>query len=293
MAGDWIAWAHGLAKKPEVLQLARRLNLDRRYVATCCMEIWEWFDRETVDGVTSSVTVSLLDEVAGVTGFCAALVAVGWLNDDGQNVSLPNFDRWNSQTAKVRLLATKRQQRHRTAALRGSRPRHTKSVTPSVTKASPEVQDSRELTTDTTYPAKAPAVTSGLVSPPKPETSPPPLVDSETAVPEQPKPRPKKTWAQERYEELISITADGLTYAKGMPLLNKLKTQFGQETVELAILELAKGRKLVEIKDLWAVFNARCKALKARQPVGAAHAGNGEVSESLKHHYDPATRRSL
>ena len=50
MAGSWIKWDRGLSRKPEVIAIAAALKLDRRLVAACCMEVWEWSDDVTEDG---------------------------------------------------------------------------------------------------------------------------------------------------------------------------------------------------------------------------------------------------
>jgi hypothetical protein len=84
---------------------------------------------------------------------------------------------------------------------------------------------------------------------------------------------PVKSWASQRYDELLLIAADGLTYAKGMPMINKLaggKTpMFSKATLETAITELCSSGKVVEIKDLYGVLTQRCKDIQGRPPVGS------------------------
>jgi hypothetical protein len=60
-----------------------------------------------------SVTYSLLDRLAGVTGFAEQMTFVGWLNQDGHVLSLPNFEYHNGETAKKRALGKNRQEKHR------------------------------------------------------------------------------------------------------------------------------------------------------------------------------------
>lgn len=44
MAGDWLKWTKGLARKPEVLHIAAQLGRSRHEVASVLMELWEWAD---------------------------------------------------------------------------------------------------------------------------------------------------------------------------------------------------------------------------------------------------------
>ena len=102
MAGDWIKLQKDTPDKPEVLAIASRMDLDPDAVVGKLVRIWSWFDTHTVDGNALSVTYSLLDRLAGVTGFAEQMAFVGWLNQDGHVLSLPNFDFHNGQSAKKR-----------------------------------------------------------------------------------------------------------------------------------------------------------------------------------------------
>ncbi len=120
----WIVWVNGLTRKPEIAQIADDLQIDRRLAATCCMLVWEWFDENTVDGRVSTkgvtllsrcgVTEKLLDECAGMLGIVKAMGSAGWLDLSVSGfISVVHWDRWNSKSAKERLLATKRKQAQR------------------------------------------------------------------------------------------------------------------------------------------------------------------------------------
>lgn len=113
MAGDWIKLQKDTPDKPEVLAIASRMNLDPDAVVGKLVRIWSWFDTHTVDGNAMSVTFALLDRLAGVTGFAEQMTFVGWLNQDGHVLSLPNFEYHNGETAKKRALAKNRQEKHR------------------------------------------------------------------------------------------------------------------------------------------------------------------------------------
>jgi len=113
MAGDWLKVEASTWEKPEVWQMSQDLELDLDAVVGKLLRIWSWFDQQTITGNAPSVTVSFLDSRVGVTGFCDAMKAVGWMREKGGQVILPNFDRHNGQTAKDRALTAKRQQSYR------------------------------------------------------------------------------------------------------------------------------------------------------------------------------------
>lgn len=129
MAGDWIKVQKDTPDKPEVLAIASRMNLDPDAVVGKLIRIWSWFDTHTIDGNALSVTFSFLDRLTGVTGFAEQVALVGWLEQNGQSLSLPNFGNHNGETAKKRGLGKNRTEKHRSNA---------ESNAPSVTKTSPE-----------------------------------------------------------------------------------------------------------------------------------------------------------
>jgi len=121
VADGWIAWQKGLTLKREVVAMANALGLDRRIVACLCMEVWEWADSNTENGHAVSVTNVTLDAVTNVTGFGRAMLDVGWLIEDAEGIGFPNFDRWNTRTAKKRLKDAERQRFHRQHQQKASR----------------------------------------------------------------------------------------------------------------------------------------------------------------------------
>lgn len=115
MAGEWIKVEAETADKPELMRLARLLNLDRDTVLGKLVRLWSWFDRNSVDGHVDGVVDADVDALVRVDGFASALSSVGWLDFDNEQewVSLPNFERHNGETAKKRVLKSKRQARWR------------------------------------------------------------------------------------------------------------------------------------------------------------------------------------
>lgn len=97
-----------LPDKPEVHAIASALNIDPDAVVGKLIRVWQWFDKHTTDGNAKSVTCSLLNRIAGVTGFAEAMQKVSWLviTDDG--IQVPNFQKHNGATAKNRADTARR-----------------------------------------------------------------------------------------------------------------------------------------------------------------------------------------
>ena len=113
MAGDWIKLEKNIFEKPEVWAMAGALETDPDLVVSKLLKVWIWFDDQSLDGHAPSVTKNLLDAKAGVTGLCNAMIDVGWMVEEEQQISLPNFDRHNGATAKKRAQSTARKQKQR------------------------------------------------------------------------------------------------------------------------------------------------------------------------------------
>jgi hypothetical protein len=113
MAGDWIKLQKDTPDKPEVLAIAARLGIDQDAVVGKLVRIWSWFDTHTTDGNALSVTFSFIDRLTGVTGFAEQVALVGWLEQKGHELTLPNFDFHNGETAKKRAMGKNRTEKHR------------------------------------------------------------------------------------------------------------------------------------------------------------------------------------
>lgn len=115
MAGDWIKLQRATPNKPEVWEIATLINLDPDAVLGKLIKVWFWFDEQTEHGNAENVTpVTLLkriDTLVNVSGFAEAMHKVGWLN----GTSIPNFDRHNGKSAKIRALTSERVKRKRNA----------------------------------------------------------------------------------------------------------------------------------------------------------------------------------
>lgn len=130
MARGWIKFDKNLPEKPEVWQIASELNLDPDAVVGKLMRVWTWFDENAVGCHAPSVTKKILERDVGVTGFCQAMINAGWMLDEDNTISLPNYDRHNGESAKQRALATERKAKQRTQNVTEmSRSNRDKSVT--------------------------------------------------------------------------------------------------------------------------------------------------------------------
>jgi len=118
MAGDWIKIQNVTPDKPEVFHVAEDLGIDPDAVVGKLVRIWIWADQQTYDGNARSVTLALLDRVAGVTGFAKAMQDCGWLvpaGDGKRGFIFPHFERHNGKSAKRRALTSIRVQVSRNA----------------------------------------------------------------------------------------------------------------------------------------------------------------------------------
>ena len=109
----WIKVETQTSKKGEVLRIAKMLNVSRHAAFGMCVEFWAWADQETEDGDLRNCDAEAIDEMIGQPGFVDALCSVGWLIKRSDGLELPNWDYHNGGNTKKRLLATRREQRHR------------------------------------------------------------------------------------------------------------------------------------------------------------------------------------
>jgi hypothetical protein len=113
MAGDWIKFEKTTPDKPEVFEIAGKLGIDPDAVVGKLLRVWSWFDSHTENGNAPVTVRPLLDRITGVTGLVQTLIDVGWIADDGIQMSVSNFSRHNGETAKNRALAKERVNKHR------------------------------------------------------------------------------------------------------------------------------------------------------------------------------------
>lgn len=108
MAGDWIKFEVTTPEKEEIYQIAAELEITADEVIGKLMRVWIWFDQHTENGNASVTVQALLDSKAGVTGFCKAMQSVGWMEINGQRLTLPHYEYHNGKTAKNRAVTNRR-----------------------------------------------------------------------------------------------------------------------------------------------------------------------------------------
>jgi hypothetical protein len=115
MAGDWIKVERCTPDKPEVLRIARRLEIDRDAAFGKLFRFWSWLDGNCVDGIVDGVASTDVDAVVGVPGFTKTLEGVGWLeiDDTAERITVSNFARHNGATAKARASKARRMATYR------------------------------------------------------------------------------------------------------------------------------------------------------------------------------------
>ena len=117
MSLPWIKIECGLINKPEVMQLAGLLDIDEHTVVGHLVAFWSWVDANmSRDCPDTTGTKRGLDRVAGRDGFTEALVQVGWLEFDGNRVTVPHFEYHLSQSAKTRATDARKKARQRAAS---------------------------------------------------------------------------------------------------------------------------------------------------------------------------------
>ncbi|MGP9420094.1 DNA replication domain protein [Ewingella sp. AOP9-I1-14] len=102
MAGDWIKMRADLHTHPKIVRMASALKADRLRIVGGLHSAWCLFDVHSVDGFLDGYTPETLDDMIGFPGFSRAMMAVGWLEMDGENLVMPRFDEHNGQSAKRR-----------------------------------------------------------------------------------------------------------------------------------------------------------------------------------------------
>lgn len=113
MAGEWLPLRLDLDEDPAVIKMADRLGLNELDVIGRLWKFWRWANRQLADGYAPGVTGSWIDRHVSTPGFAAAMAEAEWLTITPEGVQIPDFEEWNSQGAKVRLLTAKRMRKTR------------------------------------------------------------------------------------------------------------------------------------------------------------------------------------
>jgi hypothetical protein len=115
MRRPWIKIETTTPDKPEICAIATQLRMDADMVVGKLIRIWSWITVNRVSGSDLGVTKEFLDKLVGRKSFADALESAGWLLVTNGKLSMPHFERHNSDAAKVRALTAQRVKRHRIA----------------------------------------------------------------------------------------------------------------------------------------------------------------------------------
>lgn len=147
MAGDWLKMTHALPEKPEVLAIAGKTRLNRFEVVGRLFTLWRWFDINTTDGNAAGVTSVTLEAClfgySTDTNFVSEVLAVRWLNENDNGISVVNFDEHISESAKTRAQTAKRVAKSKSKS-KSNAIGNGEGVTYSVTKTVPREEKRRE-----------------------------------------------------------------------------------------------------------------------------------------------------
>lgn len=101
---------------PKVVRMASALKADRLRIVGGLHSAWCLFDVHSVDGFLDGYSADTLDDLIGFPGFSRAMMAVGWLEENGESLVMPRFEAHNGQSAKRRAQDADRKRNVRKAS---------------------------------------------------------------------------------------------------------------------------------------------------------------------------------
>lgn len=113
MRRPWIKIEACTPDKPEICAIATSLKMDEDMVMGKLVRLWSWVTVNHVKSDDLSVTKEFIDKLVARKGFAEAMIKAGWLQERGERLLLPNFERHHSDAAKTRALTAVRVARHR------------------------------------------------------------------------------------------------------------------------------------------------------------------------------------
>lgn len=131
MAGDWLKMEKATARKPEVILIAVAMGIHPDEAFGICFRFWCWCDDQVSDGKIRGFTEALIDATIDRKGFAAAMVSVGWLDARNGLISITNFDRHLSHSAKTRAESAIRKKKERSKPVTKMSQKNVTSVTES------------------------------------------------------------------------------------------------------------------------------------------------------------------
>ena len=144
---SWIKYSTTLHDKPRVQRIADDLGISRFDVAGRLCAVWAWAATMTEDGRISFGSLKQIDRAAEIEGFGEAMRAVGWLDQEGDDLLIPGWEEHHSKSAKKRAQTAKRNSKWRDSP--DSKVTKRSRDATSVTDASPREDKRREDKTHT------------------------------------------------------------------------------------------------------------------------------------------------
>ena len=124
---------HTIEDDPRLADISKLIGVEELHVLGMLTSLWIWASRCTRDGVTRHASVTYIDKKVNREGFARAMESVGWLVIEDEEITFPDFGKWNFQPNQVQRkqqLDAARQQKKRDkdkskkAAATPSRSRH-------------------------------------------------------------------------------------------------------------------------------------------------------------------------
>lgn len=110
---SWIKMRTNLFTHPKVVRMSSALKADVLQTVGGLMSVWSLFDEHTIDGKLSGYRSENIDTHLRWPGFTQAMIGIGWLNDDGESLSVPEWTTHNGQSAKRRAQEADRKKEER------------------------------------------------------------------------------------------------------------------------------------------------------------------------------------
>jgi hypothetical protein len=114
-AGGWIKMRKDLDSDPDVLLLARKLDLDVDTVIGKLQRFWSWCDTHVTHGCAFGVTREWLCVRFGAPRWAKSLEEIEWLVVSEDGITIPNFEVHMGATGRKRALARDRAAKYRDA----------------------------------------------------------------------------------------------------------------------------------------------------------------------------------
>lgn len=115
MAGDWIKMRTNLWDDPRVSQICDMTGAQEATVIGGLYWLWSSADEHTEDGFMPGLSKTGIDRKTGIKGIGEALVAVKWIEDGSDGITISNFIEHNGTSAKKRCQTAKRVANHAAA----------------------------------------------------------------------------------------------------------------------------------------------------------------------------------